>query len=148
MQHLRGEATGRVLGLDRDDIGHERASLATRRVVARDERYGRAEVPGEVRVERGLADGLPVQAALEDRATGIRVIEHGLWVPGATVIADEEAGVVAAVDPLPHAPRLRGADDELGARVEVVREDVVHRAVRIVDADAACAGARRAIDAG
>src|SRR5439155_8336088 len=144
---LGGEAAGRVLRLHRDDVRHQGARFAAGRVVARDQRDSGAEMPGEVRVQRRLADGLAVEAALEDRATRVGVIEHRLRMPRTAVIADEEAGVVSAVDALAHAPRLRGPDDELGAWIEIIGEDVVHRAVRVVHAEPARSPARRTVDA-
>src|SRR5687768_11579164 len=124
MLHLRGEAARRVLRLDGDDVGHERSSLATRRAVAGYERDRRADVPAQVRVLDRLADGLPVQPALIVGAARVCVIEDRFRMPRATVVADEEAGVVPAIDPLPHAPRLCGADVELGARIEIVSKEV------------------------
>jgi len=63
------------------------------------------------------------------------VVEDRARMSGASVIADEEAGVVAAVDALAHEPRLRGADEQLGARVDLIGIEVVHVAVGVVDAE-------------
>src|SRR2546425_599835 len=56
--------------------------------------------------------------------------------------------ILAAVDALSHEPRLRGAGEELGARVDLVGMEVVHRAVRVVDAEARGAIGCRALDRG
>jgi hypothetical protein len=67
---------------------------------------------------------------------------------GGSVVADEHGYVVVAGDALHHAGRPRGAEDHACARIEPVVQQVVHRAVAVIDehlgrAAAKCSADRR-----
>ena len=55
-------------------------------------------------------------------------------------------GIDVVVDAVHHAQRLVEATHQVGARIELLGEDVVHSPVRVVDDDLRCAGGRGALD--
>ena len=134
-----GVAAARLLDHDRLDLlSEERACLLRRRQVAGDEDDRDAERSEDGGIEAGFAVWLAVDPQLVNGNPGDRVRVDGVVGLGHRVVADEERCVerpaVGALE-LAVVAGIGAAGHQVGGRVEVLEEDVPHRAVAVGDED-------------
>ena len=148
-RHLGGVAPdrffdrGRLQGFAEDGLG-----LAAGRIVPAQGHHRDVQSPGEGAVNGELGKFPAVDAILEDRASGNRMVQDGRGRARPRVVTDKDAGVEGLVEPLHHLPALGRAGDEIGPRVQVVGVDVPHASVGIVDHDLRRARGESALDRG
>src|SRR5215475_10090398 len=90
-------------------------------------------MPGECGVKTGLSRGLPVQINVLDLFAEHCVVEYAALCSGAGMVSDEYRTVVSLVQTLDHAQRFVKALNRTGARVELLKQQVAHDPVRVVD---------------
>ena len=129
--HRRGLTQGLLDG-DGDRRGHQRAELGAGGVVSAEQDDGRIEVPCHGDVEADLAQRPPGHPYVED-GVAHRVGQHGGPGTRPSVIADEQDGIRVLVQPGEHAQRAGFAPHQVSTPVEVLRQDVPKRSVRVGD---------------
>jgi len=94
-----------------------------------------------------LAGRLVIQPHVLDLVPHEAVAEHA-ELPGPGVVPDAHRCIELAAEALQHAHRLRAAADQGGRRVQQVRQQVPHPAVRVVDGHLGGAARQRAAHRG
>ena len=124
-----------VLTTTRSAHGQPGLDLLGERVVAGDQADRDAPRPEGERVEAVLAGRPAVEPGL-DRRSRVGVRDRPARVPGSRVVADEQRDAEARIGSraLDHRPRLL-ALQEARRRMDPRRQQVVHRAVAVVDED-------------
>ncbi len=129
----------------RQQVGH----LLGQRVVPGDEDHGHPVVAEPDGVDPRLVVRHAVHPQRGDGHRRVGVRDHAARVPRTGVVADEggavELAVIGAADALGHAERLV-ADDDARSRNEVLRAQVAHLPVAVVDDDLGGAGLERRLD--
>jgi hypothetical protein len=124
----RGEA---LLHREGPHAGEPGAGLIAAGAVAHHERDRHAERAREGCVQLRLVPALAVHPHIHEEP-GVRVVQDRPLRARAGVVAQEQRAQEAALDPGHHAEgQLGRALDELGALVQLVREEVAHVAVRV-----------------
>jgi len=147
------EGPGRVAAdalLDDDAFHreHELVHLGHRRRVAAEEGDRAAEIARHRAVEGALRLRPPVDASLGDSAVVVGVVDHGIPGAGRSVVADEEGGVESGPEAGAHVEQAGLAADQLGGRVELLRDQVPALRVGVVDDELLHAGLQRPLDGG
>lgn len=95
---------------------------------------GDAVMAGQGRVDSELPDRASLQADIEN-LVGVGVVEDRAGSPGPRVMADAHRCGECLVDPFHHGERLGAATDELRRLGKLLRNEVPHRPMAVVDHD-------------